>query len=306
MSSTANHRWRCALRISAASTALALTVLSASTTAASASEDTAGQRAARITAAAQGAAPGHSFTTRAATEPVPSFGLFGIRPNGELNYHPPRGDGVFGPRELLATDYTDVKTASNADDDGDGIADDTWLWTTDGRLSSSYGYVGDGWNKYDIVFSPGNLGGAAGYDILARDAAGTLWIYLGYGDGTLSRHELDSGWNQYTLMVGKGDLTGDGKADVVARDSSGVLWLLTGTGDWRAPFEARTRIGGGWNVYDSLVGVGDNDYDGKADLVAREPAGDLYFYKGTGKATAPFEAKRKIGTGYNIYRVMFS
>ncbi|WP_239096493.1 VCBS repeat-containing protein [Streptomyces sp. SID11385] len=282
-------------------------MFTASTTAASASEATPGDRAARVTGAARDAAPSRPFTTRAAAVPVPSFGLFGIRPNGELNYHPPRGDGVFGPRELLATDYTDVKTASNADDDGDGIADDTWLWTTDGRLSSSYGYVGGGWNKYDIVFSPGNLGGAAGYDILARDASGVLWIFLGYSDGTVTQaYRVGGGWDAYTQIIGKGDLTGDGKPDLVARDTSGALWLYVGTGDWHAPFEARTKIGNGWNAYDSLVGVGDNDYDGKADLIAREPAGDLYFYKGTGKATAPFETKRKIGTGYNIYRVMFS
>ncbi|NED93035.1 VCBS repeat-containing protein, partial [Streptomyces sp. SID11233] len=97
--------------------------------------------------------------------------------------------------------------------------------------------------------------------------------------GTVTQaYRVGGGWDAYTQIIGKGDLTGDGKPDLVARDTSGALWLYVGTGDWHAPFEARTKIGNGWNAYDSLVGVGDNDYDGKADLIAREPAGDLYFY----------------------------
>ncbi|WP_088801570.1 hypothetical protein [Streptomyces sp. 2114.4] len=62
----------------------------------------------------------------------------------------------------------------------------------------------------------------------------------------------------------------------------------------------------GWNTYDALVAPGDIDLDGKADLIARQPNGDLCFYKGTGDAAAPFEAKRNIGSGYQTYRVLFS
>ncbi|WP_405899962.1 VCBS repeat-containing protein [Streptomyces sp. NBC_00727] len=237
------------------------------------------------------------------------FGIFGIDAAGKLYSYAPDGSGSLARRELLASDYEDVRMSSSADDDGDGVSDDTWVWTTAGGLASSYGYgyVGGGWNIYDVVFSPGSLGGAKGYDVLGRDAAGKLWLYFGYSDGTLTaRHEIGSGWGQYTQIAGKGDLTGDGKPDIVARDTTGMLWLYKGTGDAAAPFAAKTKIGSGWNQYDSLVGAGDIDLDGRADLIARNTAGDLFLYKGTGNAAAPYEPKKQIGYGYDIYRVMFS
>lgn len=275
---------------------------------ASAGTDTfpASRAASRITEAGRHAKPA-ARAALASTPDAAIFGMFGIDTKGSLYYYAPDGAGGLSPRELLATDYGDVKTASNADDDGDGVSDNTWVWTTGGGLASSYGYVGNGWNIYDTELSPGNLGGAKAYDVIARDEAGTLWIYLGYGDGTLTaRHEVGSGWGQYTQIAGKGDLTGDGKADIVARDTTGVLWLYQGTGDVAAPFAPKVKIGSGWNQYNSLIGTGDIDLDGKADLIARNTAGDLYLYKGTGNAAAPYEPKEQIGYGYSTYRVLFS
>lgn len=266
----------------------------------------------RITQAAQQAAPVHARTSIAAASADASpaaavFGMFAIDKTGVLYSYAADSAKVLAPREQLATDYADVRTASSADDDGDGVADNTWVWTTNGGLSSSYGYVGGSWNIYDTVFSPGNLGGAQGYDVIGRDADGVLWFYYGYSDGTLTaRHKVGPAWDQFTQLTGKGDLTGDQWPDLVARDASGVLWLYKGTGDGNAPFEPRTKIGSGWNQFDALVATADMDLDGKADLIARQPNGDLYFYKGTGDAAAPFAAKRQVGNGYQTYRVMFS
>ncbi|GHE97147.1 hypothetical protein GCM10014715_61790 [Streptomyces spiralis] len=100
------------------------------------------------------------------------------------------------------------------------------------------------------------------------------------------------------------DLTGDGKADLVARDGSGVLWLYKGTGSASAPYAARTKIGGGWNTYNSLTSAGDLTGDGKADLVARDGSGVLWLYKGTGSASAPYAARTKIGGGWNAYNAL--
>ncbi|MFH8405259.1 FG-GAP repeat domain-containing protein [Streptomyces sp. NPDC018019] len=248
-----------------------------------------------------------SASSRSSVSQAAAFGMFAIDPQGKLYSYAPDQARILAPRELLATDYGDVRTASSADNDGDGVADDTWIWTTDGGMSSSYGYVGGGWNIYDTILSPGNLAGASGYDVLGRDRSGVLWLYFGYGDGTVTdRRRIGGGWDAYTQITGKGDLTGDNWPDIVARDSSGVLWLYQGNGDAADPFATRTKIGAGWNSYDALVAPGDIDLDGKADLIARQPNGDLYFYKGTGNAAAPFEEKRNIGYGYQMYRVLFS
>ncbi|MFE3884740.1 FG-GAP repeat domain-containing protein [Streptomyces lydicus] len=249
----------------------------------------------------------HAALTSSHSSTAAAFGLFAIDAQGKLYSYAPDQTRILAPRELLATDYGDARTASSADDDGDGVADNTWIWTIDGGMSSSYGYVGGGWNIYDTVLSPGNLAGTPGYDVLGRDASGALWLYFGHGDGTVTdRHRIGGGWNTYTQIVGKGDLTGDKWPDIIARDASGVLWLYQGTGDTADPFTTRTKIGAGWNAYDYLVTPGDIDIDGKADLIARQPNGDLYFYKGTGITAAPFEAKRNIGSGYRTYRVLFS
>jgi hypothetical protein len=66
------------------------------------------------------------------------------------------------------------------------------------------------------------------------------------------------------------------------------------------------KVGGGWNQYDVLRGKGDFTGDGKADLLARNKStGDLYLYKGTGKAgTGAFSARIKVRsawTGYNAF-----
>jgi hypothetical protein len=41
--------------------------------------------------------------------------------------------------------------------------------------------------------------------------------------------------------------------------------------------------------------------DGKADLLARDPAGSLWLYRGTGSTAAPFLARTYIGAGWSIY-----
>ncbi|MDF6046109.1 VCBS repeat-containing protein [Streptomyces sp. JH14] len=229
-----------------------------------------------------------------------------------LYFYEPNGSGAYNARELLTTDWGDVKNAQQADNDGDGVADDLWVWTTDGYLGYASSEatdgitVGGGWNTYNKVLSPGNLGGAAAPDMIARDSAGALWLYLGYGTGKLTgRTKVGSGWNIYNQIAGVGDLSGDGKADIVARDAAGVLWLYKGTGDYKAPFSGRTKVGAGWGVYNSLVGVGDLDGDGRSDLIARDSSGVLYRYSGTGNAAAPYKARVKIGGGWNTYRLMF-
>ncbi|MFJ5711617.1 FG-GAP repeat domain-containing protein [Streptomyces sp. NPDC093105] len=64
---------------------------------------------------------------------------------------------------------------------------------------------------------------------------------------------------------------------------------VLGRGD--GTFAPRTRVGGGWNAYRQLVGIGDADHDGHADLIAEEGwdgVSHLSVYKGNGNWKAPF------------------
>ncbi|WP_030748001.1 VCBS repeat-containing protein [Streptomyces griseus] len=125
------------------------------------------------------------------------------------------------------------------------------------------------------------------------------WIYE---DGlSISGEFIGWGWNAYNSVTGPGDLSGDGRGDLLARDRGGVLWLYKGNGRGTA-FSSRIRVGDGWSAYDKILGAGDYTGDGRADVLARTKGGDLYLYAGTGTASKPFKARKKIGGGWNAYQ----
>jgi hypothetical protein len=170
--------------------------------------------------------------------------------------------------------------------------------------------IGSGWDQYNLLMSPGNLGGTVQPDLLARDTAGALWLYQGKTDGTLVTRVRAgaSGWNALDILAGYGDYTGDGKTDLLARTPAGALYLYPGTGNATADavFGTRVSVGTGWQAYNALVSTGDNDGDGKTDLLARDTAGALWLFKGTGTSTAPFAARVQIGaSGWNAFNALF-
>ncbi|MFF0423638.1 MULTISPECIES: hypothetical protein [unclassified Streptomyces] len=88
---------------------------------------------------------------------------------------------------------------------------------------------------------------------------------------------------------------------VHARDRSGVLWRYEGTSHLDKPLKPRKRIGAGWNAYTAIVPLSRPMADGTGDLVARDKAGVLWYYRGTGTPDAPFAPRVKVGGGWNIY-----
>ncbi|MFP1625925.1 FG-GAP repeat domain-containing protein [Streptomyces sp. 5K101] len=167
--------------------------------------------------------------------------------------------------------------------------------------------IGGGWNTYNALtkLAPVTVQ-ATGGGVVGRDAAGVLWHYRTTGGWNVlaPRTKVGGGWQIFDKLTGVSDVTADGKADLLARDKAGVLWLYRGTGNATAPFAARTKVGGGWQIFNELTGVSDVTADGKADLLARDKAGVLWLYRGTGNATAPFAARTKVGGGWQIYRAM--
>ncbi|MFJ9810086.1 N-acetylmuramoyl-L-alanine amidase [Streptomyces sp. NPDC101158] len=188
--------------------------------------------------------------------------------------------------------------------DGSGV-----LWQYQGTGSASAPFltryrVGSGWGGYDVVSPTTALRADAVGDMVARDTTGTLWYYAASGSPSApfkGRQRVGTGWKIYDRLLGVRDVTGDGRADLIARETSGLLWLYKGTGDPAAPFATRTKIGGGWQVYDQLVSAGDATGDGRADLIARDTSGTLWLYKGTGNATTPYATRTRIGAGWQVY-----
>ncbi|MFJ9618291.1 FG-GAP repeat domain-containing protein [Streptomyces noursei] len=187
---------------------------------------------------------------------------------------------------------------------GDMERQDTYRDPEDARLKGrDAARIGAGWDIYDQVTAVGNVAGAVHGDLVARDKAGVLWLYLGKGDGNFDgRVRIGAGWGDYTQLTGGGDVDGDGRGDLLARDSAGVLWLYKGTGSWKAPFAPRVKIGGGWNVYDRITSVGDVAGGPAGDVVARDKSGVLWLYPGKGDGN--FEGRVKIGGGWGGYAQM--
>ncbi|MBH5337475.1 VCBS repeat-containing protein [Streptomyces pactum] len=249
-----------------------------------------------------------SAAPRTVAAPAPVLPLMASVRSGDLYAYEPNGRGGLTSREWVTDSWQSIDASVQV---VTGDVYGLYFRTLSGALGYSNGdrttWLGEDWARYDVLRSVGNLGGAKYADLIARDRSGVLWLYLAKADGTLTgRKKVGPGWGQFTQLAGQGDLTGDGKADLVAADRSGVLWLYKGTGDYTKPFAPRTRIGSGWGQFNHLVSSGDVNLDGRSDLLARDKAGALWLYEGTGKAAAPFKAKKKIGnSGWNQYVQIF-
>ncbi len=131
-------------------------------------------------------------------------------------------------------------------------------------------------------------------DLLARDAAGALWLYPGNGaGGFLTRRRMGVGWSGLTAIITPGDVTGDRNADVLARDSAGALWLYPGSG--AGALTARRKIGSGWGGF-TITSAGNLNGAGGPDLLARDTAGALWLYPFSGNAV--FGKRSRVATGW--------
>lgn len=150
---------------------------------------------------------------------------------------------------------------------------------------SAYKKIASDWSGYNSFSAPGDLTGDGRTDLLARDAAtGNLYLYADNGAGGFAaRVKTGWGWNTYKKIIGAGDLTGDGKADLLALDGSGELWRYDGTGNGAGIFKSRVLVFKDWgSTYKDVVGAGDVNRDGKADLISRDGSGRPWLNEGNG------------------------
>lgn len=158
------------------------------------------------------------------------------------------------------------------------------------------------WPADSTLVPFGDLNGDGSNDVLVRDGSGALYRY-GAPRGTAVTPQspatkIGSGWSGFDALLHSGDLTGDGVPDLVARDTaSGDLYLYGGTKT--GGVTAAGRIGTNWKSL-TVVGPGDLNGDGHADLLARTVTGDLYRYFGTGQAT--IQRGVVMGTGWSGFR----
>ncbi|MFI8425902.1 FG-GAP repeat domain-containing protein [Streptomyces sp. NPDC085479] len=178
---------------------------------------------------------------------------------GVLWWYAGKGDGTFATRSRVGGGWnTYTKLTGGSDVTGDGrndlLAADKagvlWLYPGTGDPAAPFAArerVGGGWGDYNLVSATGDLGGATAGDLVARDRAGVLWLYLAKGDGTFApRTRIGGGWNTYDEVIGVGDLDGDGRNDLVAQgaryQASAYLYVYRGTGRWRTPLQPADQL----------------------------------------------------------------
>ncbi|GAA3222921.1 FG-GAP repeat domain-containing protein [Nonomuraea helvata] len=231
-----------------------------------------------------------------------------------LAYEPKSGGGLQSPVDL-GGGFAEATALVRATTSEGGTRNDLFfrlggeLYYTAERGTSTMP-VASNMDAYNLIMTPGDMGSSASPEIIARDTSGALWLYPGRSDGGLAARVQagTAGWNSMNALAGYGDYTGDGKNDLLARTTAGTLYIYPGTGSTTANQILGTRVsaGTGWDAYTALVSTGDNNGDGKPDLIARDSAGALWLFKGTGVASAPFAAKEKIGNaGWNAFNAFF-
>ncbi|MFF1509184.1 FG-GAP repeat domain-containing protein [Streptomyces sp. NPDC058326] len=243
-------------------------------------------------ASAQDPVPGPALLTPSAPSAVPP------RPVA-----PPTADT--GAGRLAA----EASSARLSDLDGDG-AEDLLYRYYDGELYASSPAVPES-SLFDLgrkeiardFLAIGDQGGATSHpEVLVLSEDGTLTLYADATlDGSGTAHRVGGGWQVYNKITSPGDMNGDGRADLLARTKDGQLYAYAATGDLAKPFGARVLVGGGWGVYDQLVGLGDGNGDGRGDLYARDTTGTLWWYAGSGDPAKPFGTRTSVGGGWNTY-----
>jgi hypothetical protein len=204
------------------------------------------------------------------------------KPDGTLWLAKGAGNGTFvqGPIQIGTgwNAFDLILSPGDFNDDGrpDLLARKTdgtlWLYQGNGvggfLTGAGLNITNPGWNwsTFNLIVSPGDLDRDGNPDLLARLASdGTLQLYRGNGSGgfVMGGQLISSGmnWSQFTDLIPVGDLNRDsdialnsgGTVDLLARTSSGDLYRLIGNAN--GIFTQMLLDSGGWNGFDSVVGV---------------------------------------------------
>ncbi len=184
-----------------------------------------------------------------------------------------------------------VDTVRN-DFNGDGRSD--VLWRNDnGQMSNWLGTANGGWQVNDSnagmtipvswhIVGTGDFNGDGRDDILWRNDNGLLSNWLANANGGFTPNDANAhiGVPTSWQVAGTGDFNGDGRDDVLWRNDNGQLsnWLGTATGGWQLnDVNAAATVPTNWHV----VGTGDFNGDGRADILWRNDAGEVSNWLGT-------------------------
>ncbi|MEW2510407.1 FG-GAP-like repeat-containing protein [Streptomyces sp. NPDC046870] len=270
----------------------------------------------RTVKVSSGAAVRRDFTNGGTWAPDGTGDALTLTSSGVVSYRPGNGTGAFGKGMPASGWPSSVTLVPFGDLNGDrrndilvrfGSGELRAYRTMRGQAfltSTPHTSLGTGWNQYDVLTSPGDITGDGRPDLIARKAStGEVFLYKGTSTGKLSaRVRIAANWSGYKKVVGVGDFNRDGRGDLLAQDRSNTLWRYDGNGS--GGFRSRVKVASGWgSSYNVVVGAGDITGDGRADIVSRDTAGNLW--RNSGNGAGSFGPRTKIGTGWQAYKGVF-
>ena len=206
------------------------------------------------------------------------------------NLGAPRSAAITVAGQTYAVLQLGRESAGVHDLTGDGLSDLLWfnaatrqaaVWAVSGATVIVTGMINNG-TPVPAGWTPvgtGDLNADGFSDIVWRHADGTLAAWLMRGVSTIleartlsiggtTAVQSDPAWE----VVGVGDLNGDGAADLVWQHANGSLaaWMMQAFTVTQASL---LSIGALSDTNWHIVGAGDIDGDGKADLIFQHPAG---------------------------------
>lgn len=129
------------------------------------------------------------------------------------------------------------------------------------------------------------------FPLFARNAStGKLRAYEANGTGGLkAAYELGGGFGDAAALA-QANISEGGRGNDLYHRAAGTLYYTAERGN------DTKVIGGGWDIYDTIVSVGNVGGTADADLVVRDASGDLWLYQGRSDGT--LATRIRVGTGW--------